>query len=267
MSTINRLIAAIAIILASGYSSFAQSSTVFGEKFEVKAGFNRKDSVLVINYKNTLPFAQLVWVNDFSIAAIFNQSDISGTFLASPITQEIYLVNRKMLLRKNSSSFFLRNDSSELNLYNYKIVDPNDAIEVRLKISNDSLYNLVLKKELLLMGVFSFIDLSSMELLAGSYEKRSKQIASQFENYIQKPNISNINKTINLKDISWQFNRKEQRMTGNGHILGIQQQGQLSVAKMIYRIESSKSALTLFTFENLYRFSNKQIFNIEIALR
>ncbi|MGN7990064.1 hypothetical protein ACTJKC_22175 [Pedobacter sp. 22226] len=142
---IKRLV--ITILVMTSHNLYAQNSTVLGGKFEVKANFTVKDSVLVISYKNSLPFSQLVWANDFSIAAIFNQSDISGNYLASPITQEIYLVNKDLRPLKTSNSFFLRNDSSELNLYNYRFLDPGEQIDISLKIINDTLCKQIVKKK------------------------------------------------------------------------------------------------------------------------
>lgn len=257
----------IAILLITSYTLRAQNPVVLGEKFEVKAELARKDSILVISYKNTLPFSQLIWANDFSIAALFNQSDISGSYLASPITNEIYLVNKTLNIRKTSNSFYLRNDSSELNLYNYKMLNPNEALAIKIKINNDSLYKQIIKKQFTIRGTFSFIDFTNVELWASSNQGNGKKIQSTLDDYTQKANASNSVKAIDLKEINWRFNRKIDVMKVHGQPLGVVEKGGLSIKNLVHPLEMSSKKLILFSIDEIYRFSNKQIFNIEIELR
>ncbi len=258
---------AILLLLIGSNYLYAQNSVVFGEKFVIKADFIKKDSILVINYKNLMPFSQLVWANDFCITAIISPSDVSGSYLASPITQEIYLVNKTLQPNKTSNSFFLRNDSTELDLYNYKILDTRSEMEVRLKVNNDQLYKLIVNKKLILKGMMSFIDFTNIELLASEDKEKGKKLSELLANYTQKKNPSNTLAPILLKNIIWQFSRKANVVNVNGLPSGIAQEGNLEKEKLVHSNEKHKDKLILFSYEELYRFSNRQVFNVEIGLK
>lgn len=267
MSAVIRRLLAAAMLLIATCSLYAQNPMVLGEKFEIKADFIAKDSVLEVSYKNLLPFTQLVWTNDFSVAAIISPSDISGSFLASPITQEIYLVEKNLQLRKTSNSFFLRNDSSELDLYNYRILDPGGEMKVRLKVGNDSLYRLIVKKKIALKGIFSFVDFTNMELLASKNKENGKKSASLLAGYTQTKNPSNTPDPILLENIRWRFNRKANVMDVNGVHSGVAQEGRLSMEKLIHPGKGHNNKLIVFSCDELYRFSSKQVFDVEIAVK
>ncbi|MGN7990063.1 hypothetical protein ACTJKC_22170 [Pedobacter sp. 22226] len=106
-----------------------------------------------------------------------------------------------------------------------------------------------------------------MELLADQSKKNYKERISLLDAYTQKPNVSNTQKTILLKNITWHFNRKEDVLAVNGLSWGTTQKGNFSKDNLIYPEVKDNGKLILFSLGEMYRFSSRQIFDIEIGLK
>lgn len=251
------------LLLLTSLSLSAQQDFPLGNKFDVWARLNVKDSTLVVTYENKMSFAQMIWKNDFNIAAVFNQSDISASYLASPIVNEIYLVKKDLKTRKTSTSYFLRNDSSELNLHNYRCINRGEKLELNIKIQDKKLFQLILSNQFVVKGVFSLIDLGDIEDF--SKKNKTEKLCQMLDSY---SNASISDKTpIVLKGISWAFNRKDELMYVNGLPFGKIQQGKFSKTTMIYPAITNNSKLNILSFDELYRFTNKQYFEAKINIQ
>ncbi|RYX99749.1 hypothetical protein EON78_02745 [bacterium] len=237
----------------------AQNSYVLSGGIDVQAKYSKADSLLSISYTNNLPFSQLFWVKDFIVAAIINQNDVSGKYLASPILNEIYLTS-KGTFTKNSISYYLRSDSSELDLYNYKLLQPKKTITVNVKISNSALIKMIANKELIVRGSYSLIDHSSINLYVSNDPKLKTNI-SALENYVLSNSLS--------KDLSplllfpdWKFNRIQKTTSPNGHSPMLAPQGE-QILIHPKNIRSNKT-FTPLTFKELYQFTTKMHYAVKI---
>ncbi len=153
----------------------AQSDYVLNGSIKVEATFNSKDSTLTLRYKNIADVSLMVWVGDFSVSLIVNHNDISGKYLASPIVNEIHIIHKAVRTFKNTNSYFLRNDSNELNLYNYRLLNSEQVLKVNLLLNNDSAYNLVKSGKMYIKGVVSFLSEPLFGLLDKSVDVNLKR--------------------------------------------------------------------------------------------
>ncbi|SFH03244.1 hypothetical protein [Pedobacter insulae] len=252
----------------------AQSDYTLNGGLKVTADFTTKDSILTLTYKNVANTSLLIWVGDFGTSFILNHNDISGKYLASPIVNEIYLIHKDIKTFKNYESYFLRNDSNELNLYNYRNLDNDQFIQVKLSLNNDSLINYLKSGKLLIKGVVTFLnqpkvdmdgdfkdsyliqDLSSLKkwlTMVGNYTPLLREHSAYLDPII-------------LKGISFKFNRPNNDQVLNGRSWN-PHYADLSKAGLVKPTNSVEGIANFASFEKLYRFANKHYFTTRIRIK
>lgn len=214
----------------------------------------------------------MLWVGDFSISAIANRNDISAKYLESPIVNEIYVINKKLKTFKMSDSYFMRNDSNELNLYNYKRLNKGQVLKVKIYLRNDSLYQMIKKGDMFINGVVTFIRNPSNlydtdPFLLSKNDFATNKWIEMVNNYTMLiPEYSSYLNPIVLKNIKWSFNRPTRNDLLNGKIWGLHY-ADLSKDGLIKPDNKLDGTANFLSYERLYRFANKHYFKSEIKIK
>nr|WP_121271724.1 hypothetical protein [Pedobacter schmidteae] len=92
------------------------------------------------------------------------------------------------------------------------------------------------------------------------HKKYAKRWTSLLDDYTQKENSSNDVEPVLLKGIHWELGRPAETMKVNSLDFGVQQQGNFSKSRLVYPEVCARNKLSIFSFEELYRFAGKQNF-------
>jgi hypothetical protein len=261
------------IFLVFTINALGQNNYTLNGSLKVTAVFNKNDSTLIVNYRSTIDLPILIWVGDFSVATIANRNDISAKYLASPIVNEIYLVNKRIKTFKITDSYFLRNDSSELNLYNYRQLGNGQSIQVKMLLNSDTLFQLINAKEMIIKGAVSFVSIPRIKpkemdpyaIKSTALEPRKwMDLVDNYTTLI--PEYSEYLNPIILKKIPFEFNRLTKQLTMNGNEWA-PHYGDLSKVGLIKPLNQTQNKAEFISFEHLYRFVNKHYFSTTIEIK
>ena len=239
---------------------------------EVKSFLDTKDSTLNLHYDCTSDFSILLWAGDFNISAIINRNDISSKYLESPIVNEFYLIHKKLKTFKMSEAYFLREDSSELNLYNYRRLDKGQTLKIKIILNNDSLFRMIKNGEIAVKGAVTFIRnpinlYDADSFLISKNDTSIKKWIEMVNNYTELiPEYSHYLDPLILKDIQWNFNRPTKKELINGKTWGMHY-ADLSKHKLIEANNKVDGQASFLSYERLYRFANKHYFISEIEVK
>ena len=272
MSPLRKLIYLL-LLLVFTINVSGQNNYTLNGSLKVTAVFNKNDSTLTLNYRSTVDLPILVWVGDFSVAAIANRNDISAKYLASPIVNEIYLVNKSIKTFKITDSYFLRNDSSELNLYNYRQLGNGQSIQVKMLLNSDTLFQLINANEMIIKGAVSLIsnprikpkEMDPYLIKSTALEPRKwMDLVDSYTTLI--PGYSEYLNPIILKSIPFEFNRLTKQLTMNGKEWA-PHYGDLSKVGLIKPLNQTQNKAEFISFEHLYRFVSKHYFTTTIEIK
>ncbi len=256
----SRIALLLALFLALGIKSYSQQSQVLHTPLSVYAKFNDKDSTLSVVYTSNLEFPQLLWVRDISVDAILSQDDVAGSYLASPIVHEIYLVDKKVI-DKTSNSYFFRKDSTVLNLYNYKMLEKGEKLEVRIKVKDDKLYKLIIKRQFVVKGVVSLLDLTNLQVLVNRNPKLPR---SAFQFMMDYPE-DNKHDLVQVNDVKWNMGTYKSPVWGSLDTSSAKPDDRAERRLILPKISEGKTP-KIFSLEELYSFASKFYFDVEIRI-
>lgn len=251
---------------------FCQEEAVLNEKLKVQSYLDTKDSTLNISYQSVSGFSMLIWGGDLMIAALLNENDISGKYLASPIVNEIYLVNKRLKTTKVSDGYFLRNDSSELNLFNYRKLDNGESLILKIFLQNDSLFKAIRKGEILIKGAITILPNRSVYnridtfLLNKSDPVTMKWLETTQDATELIPAYSSYLKAIEFNNVKWHFNRPSLGKLIEGRPWGVHYADFSKLGLLKPKNVIDKKAF-ISSFERLYLIANKYYFQTKIKIR
>ena len=226
----------------------AQNGLTFNN-LTIDASLRTQDSVMTIVYQTNSSFKYLLWAGDFVVSAIISESDVSGTFLGSPIVNEIYFVVKKPF-SKQSNGFFTRSVERETNLANYILIYKDHPVVVKLKINNSELFEMIKRKKVGLRVTATLIEYS------GVYQSLylNQQVAAKLSQYASGINIAR--KPVIIENIKWKFGSASFKDPTKKEWFIPEEFGDLS--KDIYIPEKfGNNDLILPSVNVLYQFANK----------
>ena len=244
----------LALLLCVTLSLNAQNLLTYNQ-LNADAVLHKEDSTLTITYHTDTQYEYLLWTGDFTVAAITTRGDISYNYLGSPIVNEIFFVNKK-ILSKQTNGYFIRQGASEANLGNYTFIYKDHPVVITLKIDNDELFKLISSKKLDLRITATLINYSNINEFYLKDRSTASQWLKKFRKYEDSDDSGVVRPPIKLENIHWAFGRPPSHDPKGAGIYFLESYGDLS--KDMYVPEKSNSKdLILPSVDALYQFANK----------
>ncbi|MGB4776275.1 MAG: hypothetical protein WBP45_13955 [Daejeonella sp.] len=253
--------------------SYSQDVSIISSPLIVKSEYDVKEKELIITYTNPREEFEIIWVGDFYSGAVLTWNDISVSYLASPIVQEFYLVNKSLKISKFTSRYFFRSseNTDELMLSNYLYLGKNDSFKIKISITDQKLIDQIRRKKVEVRGVVSVIDLMAVTnfILANNKSMTELKKLDVYRDDFEE-RYFNGNYEINLNDQHWKFGRPEDKNAFKTDLPLILPETARNTIEGLIKNPSPPKSMVSEKFpltDYWYKFSTKFIYTSEIKVK